>query len=290
MIFRKKTAAVCAAVCIFILPAALGAAEQASLFADTINYNTNTKEVKASGNVALTRGRSQIRGQSGEGSLDSRVFEIKGAVSGLFPEYNAELKSAEALKWTGGEGDGVVEARGGVWLTRGANDYLRANHVTWEVGGNNYSARGGVNMRYEGRILRAAEARRSGESFEALKVTRYEDTTQNMVMSADRVDGKISGDTVREVVARGNVSVDYLDDDGFKTNLTGDKAEYSRDRDTVVVSGGAKAVRSDGRTLSSQTMILYVGPKRLEAVGGARITFPVEKAGSGGDKKSGAAK
>lgn len=296
MISSRKIQILAALALVFLpLPCSLlHAAEQGSLYADTINYYADTKKVKAEGNVALTSGRSKITGDFGEGTVDTQVFEIKGRVSGIFPEHDAELKSAEAVKWTesaGRNGDGKVEARGNVYLTRGTSDFLKADYVLWEIGTENYSARGSVDSRYDGRILKAAEAKHTADTFSGTKVTRYEDTAQKTVMSAERIDGKMRDGVVQDVVATGDVSVDYTDQEGFKTNLTGAKAVYSKALDTIVVSGGAKAVRSDGKTVSSQTMVLHVETKDIEAIGNAKITFAVDSGknkDNKNDKKSGA--
>lgn len=283
-------------VCLLLSGAEVRAAEQMNLYADTINYDTNTQKIKVDGNVVLSRGRDRVNGDSGEGEVDKNVFSIKGNVTGIFPEYGAELKSADWLKWTGDptqDGRRVIEANGKVYLTRGATDYLKAHYVIWEAGFDNYTARGAVDARYNGHILKAAEAKRSGDVFEALKVTRYEDIARKTTLAADRVDGKIVGDEVSETVASGNVSIEYVDVEGLKTVLTGAKAVYSKQLATVVVSGGAKAVRSDGKTVSSQTMILYINSKNVEAVGNAKITFITdEKNGKkpAGTTKGGASK
>ena len=285
----RKTIMVLSSVlaCLLVSCAVLFAADQGVLTANTITYDSNTKIINAARNVLLTRGQSKVRGDAGQGSPEKSVFEISGNVSGLFPEYNVELKSANSLQWrekSGASSGGVVEARGSVHIigTAAAGDFLKANYVRWESGTENYRARGGVDMRWEGRILKAAEAQRTGNTFLALKVTRYEDIAQKTVMSAERVDGKIRDNVVQDVVATGNVKMDYVDDNGFKTHLTGAKAVYSMIKDTVVVSGGAKAVRSDGKTVSSETMILHVESKNIEAVGSAKITFTLDdKAGEG---------
>lgn len=276
MTLRIKVILFAVLVCLLMSGAEVRAAERMNLYADTINYDTNTQKIKVEGNVVLSRGRDRVNGDSGEGAVDKNVFSIKGNVTGVFPEYGAELKSADWLKWTGSsvqDGRRVIEANGKVYLTRGAKDYLKANYVIWEAGADNYTARGAVDARYNGHILKAAEAKRSGDTFAALKVTRYEDIARKATLAADRVDGKLSGNEVSETVASGNVSIEYIDAEGLKTVLTGAKAVYSKQLATVVVSGDAKAVRSDGKTVSAQTLVLYIDTKNVEATGNAKITF-----------------
>lgn len=279
MKYKRESILLVAFACVLAFCAVLYAEQRGSLSAYTIHYNSNTEQIEASGNVVLTKGQSIVSGDKGIGRIASRVFEITGNVSGVFPEYGAELKAAESLKWTegraGGSG-GQIEARGGVSLTRGKSDYLKANYVLWTPDTDNYFARGGVNSRFNGHILRAAEARRTGNTFYAVDVKRYENIAQKTGMSADRVDGKIVRDDVQEIVAVGNVKLDHVDEEKVKTVVTGARAVYTKALDTVVVSGGAKAVRSDGNTVSSEKMVMHIGTNKIEAVGKASMSFKAE--------------
>lgn len=279
MKFKIKLIILAALICVPALCPALYAEQRGSLSAYTINYNSNTGEVEASGNVVLTRGKSTVRGESGGGTISSGVFEIRGGVTGVFPEYDADLKTADSLKWTEGRArtsSGTIEVIGKVHITRGINGFLRANYVRWELDTENYWVRGNVNIRDEGRILRAAEAKRTGDTFYGVKVTRYEDSAQRIGMAADRIDGKIKGGEVQESVAEGNVVMDQIDEEGLKTVVTGDRAVYTKELNTVVVSGNAKAVRSDGNTVNAEKLILHVDTNKIEAVGSARVSFTAD--------------
>lgn len=278
MKYKRESVLLVALACVLAFGASLYAEQRGSLSAYTIHYDSNTEQIEASGNVVLTKGQSIVSGDKGTGKVTSRVFEITGNVSGVFPEYGAELKSAESLKWTEGTGGsgGQIEVRGGVSLTRGKNDYMKANYVMWTPDTDNYFARGGVNTRFNGHILKAAEARRTGNTFYAVDVKRYENIAQRTGMSADRVDGRMVRDDVQEIVAVGNVKIDHTDEEKVKTVVTGAKAVYTKELDTVVVSGGAKAVRSDGNTVSSEKMVMHIGTNRIEAVGKASLSFKAE--------------
>lgn len=279
MKYKRESILLAALACVLAFGAILFAEQRGSLSAYTIHYNSNTEQIEASGNVVLTKGQSIVSGDRGTGRMASRVFEITGNVSGVFPEYGAELISAESLKWTeggaGGSG-GQIEARGGVSLARGKSDYLKANYVMWTPDTDNYFARGGVNTRFNGHILKAAEARRTGNVFYGLDVTRYENIAQRTGMSADRVDGRLSNDDIQEIVAVGNVKIDHVDEEKVKTVVTGAKAVYTKALDTVVVTGGVKAVRSDGNTVSSEKMVMHLGTNKIEAVGKASMSFKAE--------------
>jgi hypothetical protein len=43
------------------------------------------------------------------------------------------------------------------------------------------------------------------------------------------------------------------------------------------MSGGAKAVRSDGKTVTADTMVLHEDTKNIEAIGNSSITFLMEE-------------
>lgn len=263
-------------VCVLMLCAPIGAEQRASLSAYTINYNSQTEQIEAFGDVVLTKGQSVVNGDFGIGKVISREFEISGNVSGVFPEHNAVLTSAKSLKWTESRAGGRIEAREGVRITRGKSDFLDAGFVQWELETDDYFARGSVNARFNGHILRAAEARRAGSTFYGVNVKRYENIAQRTGMAADRIDGKIKGDEMQEIVAVGNVAIDFIDKDGIKTIVTGSRAVYTKALDTVVISGGAEAVRSDGNIVRAEKMVMHIATSKIEAVGKASMSFSAD--------------
>lgn len=281
MKFKKESILLMAFICTLAFCSSLYAEQPGSLTADTVTYDSNTKRIEASGNVVLKRGQSMVNGDIGTGMIALRVFEVTGKVGGVFPEYDMRLETAESLKWTEIDSGGQIEVSGKVRLARGKSDYLRASYVRWILDTDNYYARGNVNMRWDGHILRAAEAQRTGSAFYGVGVRRYENIARKTGMAADRVDGTINGGEMREVVAVGNVVIDHVGADGIKTNLTGAKAVYTMESDSLVVSGGAEAIRSDGNTVSSEKIIMHVGTNRIEAVGSASLSF---KAGDSKDR------
>ncbi|MFR5880468.1 MAG: hypothetical protein ACLUEQ_06520 [Cloacibacillus evryensis] len=129
----------------------------------------------------------------------------------------------------------------------------------------------------DNRILKAAEATRTGDKFWARDVRRYEDLVQKFVLSSKTMEGRLAKDaksgqdTLQEMVADQNVVFDYVDKDGLKTRVTGDKAVYSKARGTIVVSGNTKAVRSDGKTVTADTMVVHEDTRNIEAKGNSKI-------------------
>ncbi len=267
---------------------------ETTLSADNIDYNVNTGDARASGRVVIKREGSTLWGDEAEGNTNDEIMTIRGNVRGEFPEQDATLKS-ESAKWTGDKTkrtDGLIEAFGGVRLTRGAEDYLNADYVRWEPGAANYAARGSVDGLLEKKILKADEARREGNKFWASGVRRYEDLVEKYVISANTVEGTLAKDprtgqdALSDMVAERSVVLDYVDREGLTTRITGDKAVYSRARGVIVVSGHTKAVRSDGKTVTSDTMVVHEDTRIIEAKGNSKITFVIEEDERPADEKT----
>ena len=248
---------------------------EGTMSADTINYNVNTKKISAVGNVIIKREGAILWGDKGEGSTETSEFTLQGNVKGTFPAEKAEL-TADKVKWTGSksaENDGIAEAFGKVHLTRGTNEKIDADYVLWELGTKNYTARGNVDAKTENNILIANEAGQTKDKFWGKKVKRYEDIRQKLVVSADSVNGTTVNEEISELVAVGNVIMDFVDKEGLKSRVTGEKGVYSKTKATFVMSGNAKAVRSDGKTVSADSIIMHEDTNDIEAIGNSKITF-----------------
>lgn len=252
----------------------LCAEEKATMAADNISYNINTKKAKASGNVVITKEGATLWGDAADGNVETSEFNLRGNVRGKFPQKNADL-IAESLKWKKAANDknGIIEAFVNVRLTRGSADRLNAQYVRWESGTENYRARGRVDAVSLGKVIKAEEVGRLNGKFWGRKVTRYEDKTKNISLAADVVDGELRGDHIKEVIASGSVVIDYIDKAGLKTVVKGNKAVYSKERGTVVISGSASAVRSDGKVVTADSLVLYEETKNIEAIGRSKLTF-----------------
>ena len=248
---------------------------EGTMSADTINYNVNTKKISAVGNVIIKREGAILWGDKGEGSTETSEFTLQGNVKGTFPAEKTEL-TADKVKWTGSksaENDGIAEAFGKVHLTRGTNEKIDADYVLWELGTKNYTARGNVDAKTENNILIANEAGQTKDKFWGKKVKRYEDIKQKLVVSADSVNGTTVNEEISELVAVGNVIMDFVDKEGLKSRVTGEKGVYSKTKATFVMSGNAKAVRSDGKTVSADSIIMHEDTNDIEAIGNSKITF-----------------
>ena len=248
---------------------------EGTMSADTINYNVNTKKISAVGNVIIKREGAILWGDKGEGNMETSEFMLQGNVKGTFPAEKTDL-TADSVKWKGSknsENDGIAEAVGKVHLTRGANEKIDADYVLWELGTKNYTAKGNVDAKTENNILIADEAGQSKDKFWGKKVKRYEDIKQKLVVSADTVNGTTVNEEINELVAVGNVAMDFVDKEGLKSKVTGEKGIYSKTKATFVMSGNAKAVRSDGKTVSADSIIMHEDTNNIEAIGNSKITF-----------------
>ena len=248
---------------------------EGTMSADTIQYNVNTKKISAVGNVIIKREGAILWGDKGEGSTETSEFTLQGNVKGTFPAEKTEL-TADKVKWTGSksaENDGIAEAFGKVHLTRGTNEKIDDDYVLWELGTKNYTARGNVDAKTENNILIANEAGQTKNKFWGKKVKRYEDIKQKLVVSADSVNGTTVNEEISELVAVGNVIMDFVDKEGLKSRVTGEKGVYSKTKATFVMSGNAKAVRSDGKTVSADSIIMHEDTNDIEAIGNSKITF-----------------
>lgn len=248
---------------------------EGTMSADTINYNVNTKKISAVGNVVIKRAGAILWGDKGEGSMETSEFTLQGNVKGTFPADNTDM-TADKVKWSGSkssENDGIAEAFGKVHLTRGINEKIDADYVLWELGTKNYTARGNVDAKTPNNILIANEAGQSKDKFWGKKVKRYEDIKQKLVVSAESVEGTTVNEEINELIAVGSVVMDFVDKEGLKSRVTGEKGVYSKSKATFVISGNAKAVRSDGKTVSADSIIVHEDSNNVEAIGNSKITF-----------------
>lgn len=284
----KKVCAAAAVVVFCMLPACGGvfAAEvKNSLSADDIRYDTNTGDAFAKGNVIIIKDRSVVKGDEADGNTEKEILRVRGNVDGKFPDEGITLK-ADRASWIGEsskKSDGFFEAQGSVKLTRAPKDRLNAEYVRWEMGTKNYWAKGNVDGLLDDRIIDSDEFTRINDKFWARGVRRYEDKKEKFSLSAKTVEGRIGSDpktgeeVMTEMTADKDVVFHYVDNEGKKTKITGNKAVYSKARGTVVVSGNTKAVRSDGKTVTADTMVMHEDTRLVEAKGNSRIVFYTEE-------------
>jgi lipopolysaccharide assembly outer membrane protein LptD (OstA) len=90
------------------------------------------------------------------------------------------------------------------------------------------------------------------------------------------VKGAIVEGLLREFEAEGSVKMEIKHaKDGTVTKISGGKALYSKDRGSIVMSGGAVAVQR-GRKITAKNVVFYPTTSKIEAKGNPKITFDVE--------------
>ena len=151
-----------------------------------------------------------------------------------------------------------------------------------------------------GRVLRAAVAQLSGQTFGAEDVTHFEDKDRRMVMSCAALSGDYDAQGLRAAGGKGNVTVVQQDEEKV-SRLWCDALSYSRAADTLTGTGSAKihvqpksgktsettieceklvysvggsvvTAVQDGRRISAETLVYHPDTGRLEAKGTPRIS------------------
>jgi lipopolysaccharide export system protein LptA len=243
-----------------------GAAGNAVLEADSMNYDPKSKSIVASGSVHFTSQEGELFGDRGVGYTDGRTFEMQGNVRGRFAEQSIDITCDNIELVSERSPDRrIMTANGRVRLSRG-EDRFSADSVMWELGRENYRASGSVLMEFGSSFVDSDEASRAGESFEARNVRRYEDRSRRVTISARRATGLIANEEIVELTAEGGIVMNVAGIGGGNTRITGDKGVFSLDRGTIVVSGGAHATQ-EGRRLQAASIVYHLDGGRVEALG-----------------------
>ena len=258
--------------------AALPAAPVATqLTADAMDYDMESGEFKAQGHVTLKREDVTLTSAYGEASTKTQKARLWRSVH-VFGTYRGEKIDAVCAELT----------------------------ADFSVSGGSYAMKGSVDAAFGSRVLRAATARLSGQTFGAEDVTHFEDKDRSMVMTCAALSGDYDAQGLRAAEGKGNVTVVQQDEEKV-SRLWCDALSYSRAADTltgtgsakihvqsksgrtkettieceklvysvggnvVTATGNARAVQ-DGRRISAQTLIYHPDTGRLEAKGTPRIS------------------
>ncbi|MDR1581014.1 MAG: hypothetical protein LBS35_11705 [Synergistaceae bacterium] len=266
-----------AAVLVFVIAGAMSA-EQATMVADSMRYDPAASVITASGSVHVTHPDGEIFGDKGSGSVDGRNFEIHGNVRGHFKDNDGasvSLECADAYLNTGNGGTRTITAKGSATLTRRA-EKISADSITWDLPGDKYSAFGNVLGDFETYAVDADAVSRDARIISARAVRKFHEKARKMTISADNAEGVIIDGLISELAAAGSVVITAPDKSGSMTKATGGKCVYSRDSNTVVVTGNA-TVTQTGRRLNSERIVYYADTGRIDATGNPALTFETER-------------
>ena len=276
----KKIISCFAIIIVLCFAPAAFAEVESTLEADELNFNVKTKEASALGNVVYTHGEDVIRGDKAEGNIDKKITVYGNPVKADARSQTTKL-DAKRVAWTADatkKTSGFYEAFENVHIKRDNGDFLNAAYVKADTENNVYDAKGNVEALYEGKYIKAAEAHRNGATFNGKNVAKLEDRVKKYAISAARVEGKINAkDEITDATADQNVVFDHTDKQGLRSRLYGDHAVYSKAKGTLVVTGNAHGLRSDGKKISADMLVYHETTEQVDAIGKTKITFITSK-------------
>lgn len=252
------------------------AAKESTLEANELNYNVQTKAASAIGNVVYTHGGDVIKGDKAEGFTDKYIILTGNPVVAVSEVRQATL-TAKKIVWTADKTDktnGYYEAFDNVRAKRTNGDFLNAAYVKVFNESKIYDATGHVEALYEGKYVKALEVHRNGADFSGKNVVKLEDRVKKYSISAATITGKINEkDEITEAVADKNVVFNNIDKNGIQSRLYGDHAVYNKAKGTLIVTGNAHGLRSDGKKLSADKLVYHEANEQIDAIGRTKITF-----------------
>lgn len=264
---------------------ALSAGVPTQLTADVMDYDVETGDFKAQGNVTIKREDLTLTSAYGFANTQTQKARVWENVR-AFGTYNGEKLDASCAQLD----------------------------VDFAAPGGDYRMSGSVDATFGTRVLRSDTARLTGRSFAAENVTHFEDTSRSIVLRCEKLDGDYDSQGLRRADGSGSVNATQEDKDknselwcdafnynrekdsltgngnahivvtqktaGARvTDIHGDTLVYSFEKGTVTAEGNARAVQ-DGRRVSARTLIYYPDTGKLEAVGRPSITVDLDMSGA----------
>lgn len=223
-----------------------GLAGEMQLTSDIMRYDPDKGVVYAEGNVKLTRDGMKIYSDRGEGSVDGTTVLFWNNVRG------------EGM-WTGEE----------VYFTC---DMAEATFSPETF----YALKGKVEGRFGQREIIAETLELTAGTFIAISVDKFLDLSRGVEISGNRISGTLENKEITENISEGNVRIVLEDAKGKKIFIYGEKAVYSRERGSIVVTGNATALQDD-RKIRADSLVLFPETNRIEAVGKSSLVVNPEK-------------
>ena len=216
---------------------AQAATNEASFTSDTINYDIKTGSFLAEGNVTIKGRGLTIIATHASGDTKSKAFNLSGNVTlnGLWNSDDIKLSAMSATA-----------------------EMSERPQYTLESGISGSLGKIAVDCDYIQMI--------SNDIF-AKGVRKFQDQKAGVTFSASTVKGKIDKGELAQADAEGNIIIRGTPDKkGGIVELRGKKAIYSRDRGTLVVSGGVTATQGK-RTFRADSLVYIPATNRIEALG-----------------------
>ena len=225
--------------------------DTATLSANRMRFDAQTGDFLADGEVRIQAGDLNVEAPIGTGNIDRR-------------EVNFDKGITASGKW---QGDKIDLKAGQLALTFNDVPTCRfRNGVKGGYGPMRIDSDGLTIIGVGG--IQAPTAADTKTKFTIAGVRNLEDVSQGLSFSASSVEGLLMNGEVQEMTADQNISIKGKPKGkGEAVSLKGDKAVYSLERESVVVSGHVVAVQG-GRTLRSDSVVYFPKQNRVEALGG----------------------
>ena len=226
--------------------------DQAQLSADRMLFEAESGDFSASGNVVIKADGVTFQAPLGTGNVKNKEVHFSDGITA-------------SGDWRGN------------WLD------LSAGKVSFFFGQTpTYIAEDMVKGVLGKLYLEVEKLYMKGADISALKVRRFEDHELNIAFGAESVRGVVEGGVLTTFTAEGNVWLNGQPNAvGGAVNIRGDRAVYSVERGSVVMSGNVRAVQQ-GRTLTAGSLVYFPDSNRIDAYGGpdggpASITIDISR-------------
>ena len=235
--------------------------DKASLSANRMRFDSGTGDFLATGNVVIRVDGLTVVSPRGTGNVERRevLFDEGVTASGDWQGDRVDLRTG-SLELSFGEPPSCrldKGVRGGVGTL-----VLDADRMT-------LIGRGG---------LAGAEGQDRQTKLWLVNVRRLEDRSKGIAFGAGSVEGLLQEGVLVSMTARSQVWIEGRPNSaGDAVSLRGDRAIYSEDRGSVVLSGNVRAVQK-GRTLTSDSLVYFPDQNRVEAIGGVTSQSDVASA------------
>ncbi len=276
--------------CLLALSAAAWAGAETvltQLSADVMDYDTETQEFFAKGNVRLQR-------------LQMTITADNGAANNL---------TRTARMWSNVKGFGAHDGQ--------KVDFV-CQDLTVDLSGDEprYTMTGQVDATLGDRTIVAESAWMQGGDFAAQELTRFYDAQQKTTLAACSAEGSSDGQGIADFRAQGDVYLKQVQENGSVMELWSDSGTYSRRQGTTTATGkvhikqvaadgqiteiwGDRMVRSErndsitatgnaratqeGRRITAEELIYYPTNGKLDARGRPQITVDLSNGNIGGN-------
>lgn len=225
--------------------------DKASLSANRMRFDSKTGDFLAAGNVVIKADGLIVSSPRGIGNTQRRevLFDEGVTASGDWQGDRIDLQAGSMELFFGEPPTCRIDkgVRGGV-----GSIALDADRLT-------LTGRGG---------LSGANEEDGQTKVWMTNVRRVEDRAMGIAFGADSVEGMLREGVLVSMTAKSKVWIEGRPNrSGDAVSLRGDRAVYSEERGSVVLSGNVRAVQK-GRTLTSDSLVYFPDQNRVEALGG----------------------